>query len=145
MFLISYMYTYIIIGFMDLGKQISRAFWQGMVELVIWHQTGQEPVYGGKLSKYLRNQAHEISPGSLSPLLYILKRPISCIPGSGSLKGGPANIMSSTLKGKFVCTPCARNLAEKSGRLSWMACRMALRVSQDSLTMQPDFHKQSCS
>ena len=59
---------------MELGKQISQAFWQGMVKLVVMHQAGLGPVYGGKLSKYLHNQGYEISPGSLYPLLHTLEK-----------------------------------------------------------------------
>jgi PadR family transcriptional regulator PadR len=59
---------------MDYQKQISQSFWQGMVKLIVLHQAVIGPVYGGKLSKYLRNQGYEISPGSLYPLLHSLER-----------------------------------------------------------------------
>ena len=118
MFLISYMYTYIIIGFMDLGKQISRAFWHGMVKLVIRHQTGQEPVYGGKLSKYLRNQAHEISPGSLSPLLNTLEKANLLHSRIRIFKGRARKYYELNPQGQICLDVVRRNLAKKSGRLS---------------------------
>lgn len=55
-------------------KQISQAFWQGMVKLVVLHQAGLAPLYGGRLSKYLRNQGYDISPGSLYPMLHGLEK-----------------------------------------------------------------------
>jgi PadR family transcriptional regulator PadR len=55
-------------------KQITQAFWQGMVKLVVLHQAGLAPVYGGRLSKYLRNLGYDISPGSLYPLLHTLEK-----------------------------------------------------------------------
>ena len=60
--------------YMDLQRQISQAFWQGLVKLVVLHQAGLGPVYGGKLSKYLRSQGYEMSPGSLYPLLHSLEK-----------------------------------------------------------------------
>ena len=45
-----------------------------MVKLVVLHQASLGPVYGGRLSKYLRNQGYEISPGSLYPLLHTLEK-----------------------------------------------------------------------
>jgi PadR family transcriptional regulator PadR len=59
---------------MDYQKQISQAFWQGMVKLVVLHQAGLGPVYGGRLSKYLRDQGYKISPGSLYPLLHAMEK-----------------------------------------------------------------------
>jgi DNA-binding PadR family transcriptional regulator len=55
-------------------KQITQAFWQGMVKLVVLHQAGLAPLYGGRLSKYLRNLGYEISPGSLYPLLHAMEK-----------------------------------------------------------------------
>jgi PadR family transcriptional regulator PadR len=55
-------------------KQITQAFWQGMVKLVVLHQAGLAPVYGGRLSKYLRSQGYDISPGSLYPLLHAMEK-----------------------------------------------------------------------
>lgn len=55
-------------------KQISQAFWQGLVKLVVLHQAGLAPLYGGRLSKYLRNQGYDISPGSLYPMLHGLEK-----------------------------------------------------------------------
>ncbi len=54
-------------------KQISKAFWQGLVKLVVLHQAGQAPLYGGRLSNYLRSQGYDISPGSLYPMLHSLE------------------------------------------------------------------------
>jgi PadR family transcriptional regulator, regulatory protein PadR len=59
---------------MDYQKQIYQAFWQGMVKLVVLHQAGLGPVYGGRLSKYLRHQGYKISPGSLYPLLHAMEK-----------------------------------------------------------------------
>jgi PadR family transcriptional regulator PadR len=59
---------------MDYQKQISQAFWQGMVKLVVLHQASLGPVYGGRLSKYLRSLGYKISPGSLYPLLHNLEK-----------------------------------------------------------------------
>jgi PadR family transcriptional regulator PadR len=59
---------------MDPKKQISLAFWQGLVKLVVLQQAGQGPVYGGKLRKYLHGWGYDISPGSLYPLLHNLER-----------------------------------------------------------------------
>jgi PadR family transcriptional regulator PadR len=55
-------------------NQIYQAFWQGVVRLVILHQASVGPVYGGRLSKYLREQGYPISPGSLYPLLHLLEK-----------------------------------------------------------------------
>ncbi|MFA4901903.1 MAG: PadR family transcriptional regulator [Desulfobaccales bacterium] len=59
---------------MNYHDQIYQAFWQGMVRLVILHQASQGPIYGGKLSKFLREQGYAISPGSLYPLLHLLEK-----------------------------------------------------------------------
>ncbi len=59
---------------MDYQNQIYQAFWQGIVRLVVLHQASQGPVYGGKLSKFLREQGYAISPGSLYPLLHLLEK-----------------------------------------------------------------------
>lgn len=59
---------------MGYQKQITQAFWQGMVKLVVLHQAGLAPLYGGRLSKYLRSQGYDISPGSLYPLLHALEK-----------------------------------------------------------------------
>jgi PadR family transcriptional regulator PadR len=59
---------------MDPKRQISLAFWQGLVKLVVLQQAGQGPVYGGKLRKYLHGWGYDISPGSLYPLLHSLER-----------------------------------------------------------------------
>lgn len=45
-----------------------------MVKLILLHQASVGPIYGGKLSKYLRNRGYEISSGSLYPLLHSLER-----------------------------------------------------------------------
>ncbi len=55
-------------------QQITQAFWQGMVKLVVLHQAGLAPLYGGRLSKYLRNLGYGISPGSLYPLLHAMEK-----------------------------------------------------------------------
>ncbi len=59
---------------MDLKKQISQTFWQGLVKLIVLHQANLSPVYGGRLSKYFRSRGYEISPGSLYPLLHSLEK-----------------------------------------------------------------------
>ena len=59
---------------MDYHNQIYQAFWQGIVRLVVLHQASQGPIYGGKLSKFLREQGYAISPGSLYPLLHLLEK-----------------------------------------------------------------------
>ncbi|MHB9075462.1 MAG: PadR family transcriptional regulator [Desulfobaccales bacterium] len=59
---------------MDYHDQIYQAFWQGVVRLVVLHQASQGPIYGGKLSKFLREQGYAISPGSLYPLLHLLEK-----------------------------------------------------------------------
>jgi PadR family transcriptional regulator PadR len=59
---------------MDYHKQIYQAFWQGMVRLVILQQASHGPIYGGRLSKFLREQGYAISPGSLYPLLHLLEK-----------------------------------------------------------------------
>jgi PadR family transcriptional regulator PadR len=59
---------------MDLKKQISQTFWQGLVKLIVLHQANLSPVYGGRLSKYFRSLGYEISPGSLYPLLHSLEK-----------------------------------------------------------------------
>lgn len=61
-------------GYMDLKKQISQTFWQGLVKLIVLHQTSLGPTYGGRLSKYFRSLGYEISPGSLYPLLHALEK-----------------------------------------------------------------------
>ena len=43
-----------------------------MVKLVVLHQAGLAPVYGGKLSKYLHNQAMRSAREGLYPLLHTL-------------------------------------------------------------------------
>jgi DNA-binding PadR family transcriptional regulator len=55
-------------------KQISQSFWQGMAKLVILHQAGLAPLYGGRLRKYLSALGYDISPGSLYPLLHNLEK-----------------------------------------------------------------------
>jgi PadR family transcriptional regulator len=59
---------------MNLKKQISQAFWQGMVKLMVLHQASLGPVYGGRLSKYFHGLGYGISPGSLYPLLHSLEK-----------------------------------------------------------------------
>ncbi len=59
---------------MDYHNQIYQAFWQGVVRLVVLHQASLGPIYGGKLSKFLREQGYAISPGSLYPLLHLLEK-----------------------------------------------------------------------
>jgi len=59
---------------MDYPHQIHQAFWQGIVRLVVLHQASLGPIYGGRLSKYLREQGYAISPGSLYPLLHHLEK-----------------------------------------------------------------------
>jgi len=59
---------------MDLREQISQAFWQGMVKLIVLHQASLGPVYGGRLSKHFHGLGYAISPGSLYPLLHSLER-----------------------------------------------------------------------
>ena len=59
---------------MDYHDQIYQAFWQGMVRLVVLHQASLGPIYGGRLSKFLREQGYAISPGSLYPLLHLLEK-----------------------------------------------------------------------
>jgi PadR family transcriptional regulator PadR len=55
-------------------KQITQAFWQGMLKLLVLHQASLAPIYGGRLSKYLGNLGYAISPGSLYPLLHVLEK-----------------------------------------------------------------------
>ena len=57
----------------DTGE-IYRACLHGMITLFVLHRAGQEPVYGGALSKSLRSLGYYISPGSLYPLLHTLER-----------------------------------------------------------------------
>jgi PadR family transcriptional regulator PadR len=59
---------------MDYRQQISQSFWQGLTRLVVLHQASQGPIYGGRLSKFLREQGYAISPGSLYPLLHQLEK-----------------------------------------------------------------------
>jgi PadR family transcriptional regulator len=59
---------------MDYHNQIYQAFWQGMVRLVVLHKASLGPIYGGRLSKILREQGYNISPGSLYPLLHLLEK-----------------------------------------------------------------------
>ena len=59
---------------MEYHDQIYQAFWQGVVRLVVLHQASLGPIYGGKLSKFLREQGYAISPGSLYPLLHLLEK-----------------------------------------------------------------------
>jgi PadR family transcriptional regulator PadR len=59
---------------MDYKNQIRQSFWQGLTKLVVLHQASRGPVYGGRLSKFLREQGYHISPGSLYPLLHRLEK-----------------------------------------------------------------------
>jgi PadR family transcriptional regulator PadR len=59
---------------MDYRHQIYQSFWQGLTRLVVLHQASQGPIYGGRLSKFLREQGYAISPGSLYPLLHQLEK-----------------------------------------------------------------------
>ncbi len=59
---------------MDLKKQISQTYWQGLVKLIVLHQANLAPVYGGRLSKYFHTLGYDISPGSLYPLLHSLEK-----------------------------------------------------------------------
>jgi PadR family transcriptional regulator PadR len=58
----------------DYKNQICQSFWQGMTRLVVLQQASRGPVYGGRLSKFLREHGYHISPGSLYPLLHRLER-----------------------------------------------------------------------
>src|SRR5208283_3234130 len=101
---------------MDFQRQISQAFWQGMVKLIILHQANLGPVYGGRLSKYFHSLGYGISPGSLYPCCIAWKRPTSCAATSGSSRGGRANIMSLLPKGKTAWRPRAGMRKKLSGR-----------------------------
>jgi len=59
---------------MEFRKQISQAFWLGIVKLVVLHQASLGPIYGGRLSKYFRSLGYETSPGSLYPMLHSLEK-----------------------------------------------------------------------
>jgi len=59
---------------MNNQKQIGQAFWHGVVKLVVLHQAGLAPLYGGRFSKYLRQRGYDISPGSLYPMLHGLEK-----------------------------------------------------------------------
>lgn len=59
---------------MDLKKQIYQSFWQGIIKIYVLHHAAQGPIYGGRLSKTLRNLGYDISPGSLYPLLHALEK-----------------------------------------------------------------------
>lgn len=59
---------------MNKKRDIYHDFLHGMVSLFVMHRAGQEPVYGGALSKSLQAMGYNISPGSLYPLLHSLER-----------------------------------------------------------------------
>ena len=59
---------------MDYKNQIHQALWQGLARLLVLHQASQGPIYGGRLSKYLREKGYAISPGSLYPLLHLQEK-----------------------------------------------------------------------
>jgi PadR family transcriptional regulator, regulatory protein PadR len=59
---------------MKFQRQISQAFWQGMVKIIVLHQANLGPVYGGRLSKYFHSLGYAISPGSLYPLLHSMEK-----------------------------------------------------------------------
>jgi DNA-binding PadR family transcriptional regulator len=59
---------------MNFQRQISQAFWQGMVKLIVLHQASLGPVYGGRLSKYFHSLGYAISPGSLYPMLHSMEK-----------------------------------------------------------------------
>lgn len=59
---------------MNKKHDIYHNFLHGMVSLFVLHRAGQEPVYGGALSKSLQAMGYRISPGSLYPLLHSLER-----------------------------------------------------------------------
>jgi PadR family transcriptional regulator PadR len=59
---------------MNQKKKIYQAFLQGTVKLFVLHRAGQEPVYGGALSKSLHGLGYDISAGSLYPLLHALEK-----------------------------------------------------------------------
>lgn len=44
-----------------------------MVKVIVLHLANLGPVYGGRLSTYLRDRGYKISPGSLYPLLHSLE------------------------------------------------------------------------
>lgn len=59
---------------MNKKHDIYHDFLHGMLSLFVLHKAGQEPVYGGALSKSLQAMGYNISPGSLYPLLHSLER-----------------------------------------------------------------------
>ena len=59
---------------MNKKHDIYHDFLHGMLSLFVLHKAGQEPVYGGALSKSLQAMGYKISPGSLYPLLHSLER-----------------------------------------------------------------------
>ncbi len=59
---------------MNKKHDIYHDFLHGMLSLFVMHRAGQEPVYGGALSKSLQAMGYNISSGSLYPLLHSLER-----------------------------------------------------------------------
>jgi PadR family transcriptional regulator PadR len=93
---------------MDLGEQISQAFWQGMVKLIVLHQANLAPVYGGRLSKYFRSLGYEISPGSLYPLLHNLEK--------GNFMHCRVRIFKGRARKYYELTPQGQDCLEASRR-----------------------------
>jgi len=90
---------------MDYRQQISQSFWQGLTRMVVLHQASQGPVYGGRLSKFLRGQGYRISPGSLYPLLHQME-------GAGLLQSR-LRIFRGRARKYYEITPTGRScLAE---------------------------------
>ncbi|MGP8050866.1 MAG: PadR family transcriptional regulator [Desulfobaccales bacterium] len=116
---------------MDFQKQISQAFWQGMVKLIVLHQANLGPVYGGRLSRYLRGLGHAISPGSLYPLLHSMEKANLMRCHTRIFKGRARKYYELTREGQD-CLEASRQEAADIVREVILSCRPeAAQVNTD--------------
>jgi PadR family transcriptional regulator PadR len=97
---------------MGYQKQITHAFWQGMSKLLILHQASLAPIYGGRLSKYLRGLGYDISPGSLYPLLHVLEKAELLRSRIKIFKGRVRKYYELTPQGQSCLTAVRREVGE---------------------------------
>lgn len=93
---------------MDYYHHIHQSFWQGLVRLAVLHQASQGPVYGARLSRFLRERGYAIGPGSLYPLLHLLEK-------AGYLQSR-LKVYRGRVRKYYELTPPGRSCLEKIRR-----------------------------
>jgi PadR family transcriptional regulator, regulatory protein PadR len=113
---------------MDVKREIMQSFWQGLVRFYIMHQAGQGPVYGIRLKKQLQAWGHDISPGSLYPMLHALEKALLLHSRVRIFKGRARKYYEITDQGRAL-------LAALQGEMAGIMAKM-LPASQ-SAPVQP--------